>query len=254
MSDEEVNPVETQAASKGWKPKEDFDADPKNEGKVWRSAEDFMDRQSFFDKIDEQHRRLKDLEKGLKSQSEYNARIEKLAYDKALKDLKVQKRVALEDNDLVKADELAEQITTVTEQAKAVKPIEIPATPETPPAFKEWVRQNQWYESDQEMHNFADWTANNLSARGVRGDELLQQVTDAVKATFITKFRNPNKDKAQSMEKGSSAAKKVDSSPLAPEVEQLIRNMVRAGVPHPKENRNLTVDEYREQYKKLQGA
>jgi hypothetical protein len=255
VSDEvELNPVETQASAKGWKPKEEFDADPKNDGKVWRSAEDFVDRQSFFDKIDEQHRRIKDLEKGLRAQAEYNARVEKLAYDKAVKDLKFQKRDALENNDLVRADELDEQIETIKEQAKKVVIPQQPVVQEEPPAFKEWRKQNTWYDNDQEMHNFADWTANNLSARGVIGDELLEKVTEAVKTTFAAKFRNPNKDKARSMEKGSPAAKTVDNEQLSPEEEHLIRTMVRAGVPHPTEKRNMTVDEYRGQLKKLKGA
>ena len=44
----QLSEVEIQAMEHGWKPKEQFD---ESSGKKWRSAEEFMDRKSLFDKI-----------------------------------------------------------------------------------------------------------------------------------------------------------------------------------------------------------
>lgn len=249
-----LNPVEEQALAKGWKPEEDFKTDPKNEGKTWRSAEDFMDRQSFFDKIDEQHKQIKDLQRGLKAQSEYNARIEKLSYDKAITDLKAERKSARADGDEDRVDELEEKIEKLKEQKAQVKEIPVAPSTDTPPAVQTWKKENPWYETDQEMREFADFTASQLSTRGVFGDELLQRVTEKVKSTFALKFRNPNKDKAQTMEKGTSGVKKTEGETLSSEEEQLISRMIKAGVPHPTEKRNMTAAEYRSQLLKLKGA
>lgn len=250
---EEVNVVEEQALAKGWKPKEEFEADPKNEGKVWRSAEDFMDRQSFFDKIEEQSRQIKDMRKGLAALSEHNSKIEKLSYEKAINDLKRERREARREGDEDRVDELDDQIDNLKEQ-KARQPA--PVVQETPQALQNWFQANPWYNNDVDMTAYADGMANKLSAQGITGDALLEQVAEKTKQAFSHKFRNPNKDKAPKMETGSPGKKVTAEEPLSAAEEQLIARMVRAGVPKYENGKfvgNMTAEEYRAQYRKARG-
>lgn len=77
--------METEARENGWVPEEDFKANPNNEGKKWRTAEEFMDRKSLFDKIDDQHRELRKLRDGMSALQQHNQQIETVTRDRLLK-------------------------------------------------------------------------------------------------------------------------------------------------------------------------
>ena len=64
--------VEVQARDNGWVPEENFKANPQNEGKKWRTAEEFMDRKSLFDMIDDQHKELRRLRDGMTALQQHN--------------------------------------------------------------------------------------------------------------------------------------------------------------------------------------
>lgn len=231
----EPSEIEQQALSLGWKPEEEFKTDPVNEGKKWRTAEDFMDRKSLFDKIDSYHRKVKDLEKGISSLTEHNKKIEQSAYERALRELRNERKQALEEGDVVKAEEIRDRIDEVKEQQKSVQ-VQPEPQPGVNPEFVAWVARNKWYENDVDMRAFADGYATQLINSGVRDPaEALPMLERKVREVFKDKFRNPNKDRAPSLE-GGGGKPRSDTFSLTPEEEKIMVNMIRAGVPLSKED------------------
>ncbi len=241
----QLSPVEQEALSLGWKPEEEFKADPANEGKKWRTAEDFMDRKSLFDKIDSYHRQVRDLQKGIKSLAEHNQKIEKSAYERALKELRAEKRQALENGDVIRADELDERIDEIKEQHRAVPPPQ--PEPQLNPEFVAWVANNKWYETDVDMRAYADGYAQQLLQQGILSPEkALPMIERKVREVFSQKFRNPNKDRAPSLETGKGS-RRADTFVLTAQEEKIMNDVIRAGAP-------ITREEYIKQIKESRGV
>lgn len=228
MSEEntEVSPVEQEAISLGWQPKDQFEADPKNEGKRWRSADDFMDRKPLFDKIDQQGRELKDVKKALQQLADQNKKVEKLAYDRALKELKEQKKQALEEGEHDKVIELDDAIQDLKTQ-----------TPQQPqqnaphPEFARWVEKNDWYVKDTKLRNIADGIGLSLAREGKAPQEIMEEVEAQIKALYPEKTGGrrvpPNPE-------GTGSRKSNGQSPeamLTPEERRIMETIVRTGVP-----------------------
>lgn len=221
--------IELEAMAHGWRPKEEFD---ESSGKKWRTAEEFMDRKPLFDKIDEQHRRLKTLEQGLNALAQHNKKIEESAYVRALNELKKERKLALEEGDLVKAEEIRDRIDEVKEQSQAQP---APQQPQNDPRFEAWVEKNKWYTTDPMLKKFADGVAFDLRGQGVNDPvEFLNSIEREVRTTFPQKFRNPNKDLAPGMESGRGKAKS-DGFSLSADEERMINQMIKAGAPISRE-------------------
>jgi DNA-binding transcriptional MerR regulator len=231
MSEEnEVSPVETQALELGWQPKEDFEADPKNEGKKWRSAEEFMDRKPLFDKIEAQGRELKEVKRALQHLGQQSTKIEELAYKKALDDLKSQKRQALEEADHDRVIEIDETI----QELKDRKPPP-PQQNQPNPEFVKWVEENKWYATDAEMRAVADGIGMSLARAGGLGpDEIMQKVTDKMKELFPAKFGRtsrvpPNPDSGGSRKSNGTGAAGVESM-MSPMERRIMDTIINTGM------------------------
>lgn len=240
QTEPQYSEIELQAMEHGWKPKEEFD---ESTGKKWRSAEEFMDRKSLFDKIDEQHRKIKDLSKGLNALAEHNKKIEQSAYERALRELRAERKQALEEGDLVKAEEIRDRIDEVKEEQRKQP---VPQTNVVNTSFEQWVAQNKWYESDPDMRAYADGYAQQLVGNGVTDPSVaLPQIERKVREVFAAKFRNPNKDRAPSLETGK-ARSKADSFVMTREEEKVMNQLIAAGAP-------ITREDYISQLKKSRG-
>lgn len=240
----EVNPIEEEARAHGWRPKEEFEAEEKNAGKKWRTAEDFMDRKSLFDKIDAVTADNRNLKKGIQTLAEHNAKIEEAAYKRALESLKAERKQALEDADLVRAEEIRDEIDEVKEkmaQAQAAPPV----VPEVPPALAEWKAQNPWYKKDEVMTVYADGIGTRLAQGGMPPELVLKEVERRVRENFPDRFRNPNKDVAPKVEVGGKRGG-GERFRLTEDEERAMNAMIRAGAP-------ITREKYIEDLKKLRG-
>jgi regulator of replication initiation timing len=258
QSESDVLDVEAQARELGWKPKEEFYADPKNKNKPWRTAEDFLDRKSFFDKIesqahkiDSQAREIRELKKGMQALAEHNRRIGQLAYEKALRELKEERDRAIEEQDLKKVEEIRDKMESLKENQRRIEleALKEQQTKQEPnEQFAKWVEQNKWYTQDNDMRVFADGYAMHLWNSGIRDpNEALPMIEKKVKETFPNKFRNPNKDRAPTIEGGSRKdVKKPDNFTLTEEEEKILNTMLRAGAP-------ITREEYIKQLKEYRG-
>lgn len=155
----QTNPHEEQARSLGWQPKEDFQGNPED----WRSAKDFIERGEMIGRIRSQSQKIQNIEQALKHVTTQNANVYANGYKQAIEELKVQRRQALVDGDVVAADDISERIdATKAEAAKAVATAVAPvrqldAGPD--PEHETWVQTNPWYDNIPTMRRFADSAA-----------------------------------------------------------------------------------------------
>lgn len=242
----EPTPVELEARELGWKPKEEFEADEKNAGKKWRSAEDFMDRKSLFDKIETQSHEIKTLKKGLQSFAQHYTNVEKAAFQRAYDALKDQRREALKEGEIVRAEDLKEEMDDLKEKINSVAP---PVQVEEAPAeFVQWKQRNDWYQKDPKMTKFADDLGRKLHLDGLSPAEVLQEVEIRTKAAYAEKFQNPNRSAAPQMvnpgRKADTAGR--DTFRLSDDEKRIMKNMVRTGI--------MTEEQYIADLKKMRGV
>ena len=222
MEEVQIDPIETQAREMGWLPKEEYEETGRDASK-WVPATTFVDRAPLFEKIDETtkhakalQKRLENMEKTLQEQARHTELVRQTEYKRALEQLKQEKRMALVEEDHLKADEIQEKIDSVKEAQKAEEVKPQPQV-EPPEVFTKWSTENQWYKLDNEMRDFADAIGIVEHKKGKSPEEVLKIVTDKVKKEFPDKFRNPNKDKAPTveMQPTSGTVKKSNFKPTA---------------------------------------
>jgi hypothetical protein len=81
----------------------------------------------------------------------------------------------------------------------------VPATPNPPnPAFLQWKEQNDWYDKDSDMREYADFVgvkyAKEYPERTV--DEVCEYAGRQVRKQFPDRFRNPHRESPPSVEGG----------------------------------------------------
>ena len=228
MSDENTgeapSEVEQQAIELGWQPKEIFESDPKNEGKRWRSADDFMDRKPLFDKIDQQGRELKEVKKALQSLAQQNKQVGELAYKRALDELKAQKVQALEEGNHAAVVEIDEKMAEIKAKPQ-------PAEPQQPNEdFVKWVEKNDWYANNKEMRNVADGIGLSLAREGLTPVEIMAEVSERIKKVFPEKFGRtrvpPSPDGGGTKRSGGTNAEAL----LSPAEKRIMDTIVNTGV------------------------
>lgn len=239
------NSVEDKAREMGWKPQDEFEGDDEK----WVSAEIFVARKPLFDKVEQEKRSRKSLEKqleqtnkALKELGEHNKRIAEVAYERAKKELKAAKRDALRDGEALLAEEIQERIDEL-------KPEVVPVVETPNPVAAQiaaWVEENPWYKTNVEMRNVADGIANTAVAQGKSPDEIFEIVNQKIKKMYPEEFgpvqkRNPNKDDAPPVEgKGNSAGKKASRFRPTDEQRRFAKTFAAQGI--------MTEEEY---YKQL---
>lgn len=240
----EYSEVELEAMKHGWKPESEFTPKP---GRKWKSAEKFLEDKPLYDKIDEQHKVIKKLERSTDMLRSHYEKVEKAAYERALAELKAERKAALEEGDLVRAEEIRDQIEETKQAAPRPQPVQ--PDPDLSSEMDKWKERNDWYEKDEDMTAFADGLGNKLLKSGKNAKEILETVEAKVRTAFPTKFRNPNRDTAPRVEgnsrKGKSGGSETDF--MTPDEIRLMENMLKAGVP-------ITREEYIKDMKKVKGV
>ena len=225
----EYTAIEQEAMSQGWRPKEEFEGD---EGKFIDAGE-FIRRGELFSKIDHQSKEIKQLRNAMEQFKSHHANVEKVAYDRAIKDLKAQRKAALAEGDVDKFDELDQAIEDVTQERDDFiqKQAQQPAVaPSVDPAFTNWVAKNPWYQNDAIMQGAADRLGLKLAREGLAPLEVLKKVEQEIKKEFAHKFSNPNRDKPSAVEASTPRGTGAKSKFVPSEMEKRIgANLVRAG-------------------------
>jgi hypothetical protein len=209
--DEAQHQLETRARAMGWTPKEEFRGDPSK----WRDAGEFIERgEREVPLLRAQNKRLEtkiaELERTTRDFAEHLSKTEQRAYDRALADLKEQRKQALAAGDgdaFEKVDDAIEKLRSDAEKAAAKNAKQ--DNPGDDPVYKEWESRNKWL-SEPELQEYAEFAAQRMRNNGEKatGADFLDLVAKKVKERFPEKFTNPRRESAQSVEGAAPGPRK----------------------------------------------
>jgi hypothetical protein len=206
-------------------------------------------------RIRSQSQKIQNIEQALKHVTTQNANVYANGYKQAIADLKVQRRQALEDGNVVLADDLSEQIdATKAEAAKAVAGAVAPvrnldAGPD--PEHNVWIQANPWYDNIPTMRRFADSAAIefvNANAGKVTPSQVRRFISDLVRNEFPHRFPKgtqaaPNPDGEGRGNRGAATGdqrlSKIESS-MTEEQRTIMKTIMRSA--------GMTKAEYLKQY------
>ena len=131
-----------------------------------------------------------------------HAETEKRAYDRAMTDLREQKKEAIAQGDgekVLEIDDAIDELKTARQEEKETK-----AAPYQQPdaQFVEWSTENQWYVNDSELKAEADLIGQAIKTRqpGLVGKDFLNEVAKRVKKMYPEKFTNTNRNRPSPVE------------------------------------------------------
>jgi exonuclease VII large subunit len=246
-SEPQVNEAEQRARDMGWVPKDEYTGDPVK----WKSAEVFVALDEPIKRIESQSQELKQVKRALDALREHHTKVAENEYQRAIRDLKVQRKQALVEGDIDSFDRLEDEIEKAKDQfieikQQTVQEAQAP-TEVIHPEFKTWLNRNAWYESYGYMRQFADDLGVKLHQKGLERAEVLKQVEQAVRKEFPNRFNNPNKANAPGVEEGGtkSGGKRGESFELNDQERNIMNTLVRSGT--------LTKEQYIAELKKTKG-
>ncbi len=218
-----------------WVPKEEYTGDPAK----WRDAEEFLEfGERVLPIVQENNKRLIADNAALKREiaeirdkvakfAKVHEQTEQMAYAKAIADLRVERKEALENGDYDRAEEVTEKIETTKAASVQEKQVEQQVATEAPAVvqkiYDEWAKENQWavegsdtYDLDMEAYARGIGDAmvkkQNISATGEDFRPFLDKIAKKVKERFPEKFGNPARKAAASVEGDGGAG---DSAPAS---------------------------------------
>lgn len=174
------NPLVERATALGWMPKEEW-IEAGHDEDDWKPAKTFIEVGELIGKVRNQSKELQETKQALVFVSTKNKEVYEKGYKAAITELRTQKRAALAEGDLVKADELEEKIDATKVELEQIKAT--PAVPKTnapDPEHLAWLQENPWY-NDPIMARFTD----SLAIEYIRANN--GQVTPADVRDFVTK-------------------------------------------------------------------
>lgn len=229
----QVSDIEQRALEMGWRPKDDFEGSEDD----FIDAKEFVRRKPLFEKIDHQGKQLKEVTKALGALKEHYGKVQETEYNRALRDLKNQMKLANREGDFERADAIENQIQSVETEAAVLRQeresIQVQEAAPVDPRFTAWADKNPWYTSSDHMRVYADQVGVKLARQGMDPHEVLKEVEKAVRKEFPNKFVNPNKANAPAVEgsgiKGGSGKGSGESFDLTEQERNIMNTLVRSG-------------------------
>lgn len=181
--------AEQLAMESGWVPKDQWKGNPDE----WRPAKEFNDRGELFTRIKSQSKELAELKQAMSFLTEQQKKQYNAGFQQAIRDLKSARDAALQEGDVLKAQQITDKIDEVKEQhqVQQVAPKQTPATPEPSPVFRTWFEQNTWYTKDKVLTKYADAVGFEYKSEHPESTEaeMLAYVAKNVKKEFAHKFQ-----------------------------------------------------------------
>ena len=215
----------TEAKRQGWVPQDEYDGPTEK----WVDAETFVKKGKEINALlrkDNEFlkREVAEMKSTMMEFKKFSADNEKRAYERALSELREQKKQAVSQGDGDKLLEVDDAIEELKEQrAKEAQQIKV-ETNKPDPLFVEWNDENKWFGKDTELTEEANMIGETIKRRQptLIGREFLDEVTKRVKKMYPEKFTNANRDKPSPVEgttgnKSSSKTGKYSFNDLPPE-------------------------------------
>lgn len=236
------NPLEVKAREMGWKPLEEFEGDEDD----WIDAKEFVGRKPLFDHMSSIKRELKNTQNALREMQSHYSKVRETEYNRALNDLKAQKKQALEEGNTDALISIDDKITDLKAEEIAKAAEARVAAPQPHPNFVSWVERNKWYVENPTLRQKADeiGLGHAMANRNKSPDEVLEYVEKQIKPLL----RNPNKDRPSAVDgtkKENGSKPKADDYQLTEDEERVMKSFVRLGV--------LTKEEYIRDLKRNKG-
>jgi len=237
-----VDEVEQKAIEMGWKP--DF------KGPNAVSAKEFVERGSFFRKIDAQNKKIDELLGVVKGLSEHNSKVATASYQKGIEDAMARRREAVEIGDVQAFNKAELDI----KQLEAVKPVGNPPANQgqnvVTQEMLDWVEENKgWFNNSSKENERMVKEADGLFYLEAQDNphksqkEILAVVKSKIEALHPEKFENPNKSKPIAVTRAGTsgtATKHAVEGRLTADQKTFFKQAVQAGV-------KMSIEEYAKQ-------
>jgi hypothetical protein len=213
---EAPEPTESEAKARrqGWRPQDEY----RGPADKWVDADAFLKRSDeelpvMRERLKKQDRDLADLKSTVTKFAEHHAKVEKIAYERAMAEVKKQRREALAIGDADGFEAAEERL----QELKEVKPAatQKEAAKEISPDVQTWVQANPWFQSEPRLAKYAEQVCGELQSEDPTRDlsDILKEVAKEVKARFPEKFANAKRSAPPAVEgTGSVAAGKGSKS------------------------------------------
>lgn len=247
VEEKQFSEIEQKAIDMGWRPRQEFEGSDDD----FIDAKEFVRRKPLFDKIEHTSRELKNVKKTLDSFKQHYSRVEEVAVQKAILQLKNARKEALAEGDGERFEQIDEQLQTAQSQLRQIEVAKnTPAVEDdTPhPDFVAFKNRNGWYQSDNEMTAFADKLGMGLAATGMSPQEVLKEIEQQIRTRFSSKFRNTRKEDAPDVNNSRNGGKppKNEEANLTEDERKIMNTLVRSGA--------ITKEKYIADLKKIKGV
>lgn len=250
----EIDPRMERALKAGWLPKDDFLSNPKNEGKEddWVDFDEFNRRAPLFDAIGKLNKKIKDMEKANANLVQHHNNVKAQAVEEAIKQLREERADAIASGDGQRVNELDDQIDAQKAQQAEVQ--------NQNPIFDAWLENNQWYNEDAELRNYATRIGKGYAIDNpdASPSEVFEYAEAETKARYREKFEPP-KPRASSVAgakpsgKPAKATKKAGDTITLNDVPEEDRDSVRQIMFQFERNGIMTREQYLQEYAKSNG-
>ena len=206
--------IESLAKQLGWSPDHKGDAYVDAATYILKSR-DIQD--SMRDHNRDLKSQLSNMQGSIEALKQHNERVYKAEVKRLqneLAELQQKKKAAVELADVDTVNALDAQIDSVKQSINEPAP-QSPA-PSSNPVFDDWVKDNQWYLTDQTMAAYADQVAQQYV--GAPADRIYKAVRNKVAELWPEKFEQPKPDNTQSLANVSNNVQpqSVKAKPMGP--------------------------------------
>jgi hypothetical protein len=206
---EVAEPTESEAKARrqGWRPKDEYRG-PEDK---WVDADAFLKRSDeelpvMRERLKKQDRDLADLKGTVAKFAEHHAKVEKIAYERAMAEVKKQRREALAIGDADGFEQAEERLAELKEVKPAATQKE--AAAEVAPEVKAWVEKNTWFDPKTTMGKYAMAAHDEIMRDNpdMPITEQLDAVAKEVKQRFPEKFANAKRSAPPAVEGATTVA------------------------------------------------
>jgi hypothetical protein len=195
-----------EAKRQGWVPQEDYNG-PEDK---WVDADTFVKKGKEINALlrkDNEFlkREVSEMKSTMMEFKKFHADTEKRAYERAMIDLREQKKEAISSGDgekVLQIDDAIDELKTARKEER----IAAPAPNQIDPAFIAWQDDNRWFGKDTELTAEANLIGEVVKRQNpsLIGTDFLDEVTKRVKRMYPEKFTNANRNRPNPVE-GSTA-------------------------------------------------
>lgn len=198
-----------EAKRQGWVPQSDYNG-PEDR---WVDADTFVKKGKEINALlrkDNEFlkREVSEMKTTMMEFKKFHADTEKRAYDRAMLDLRDQKKEAINTGDGDKVLQIDDAIDEL-KQARAIEKVDVrPSNQPDPTFFVQWNEDNPWFGKDTELTEEANLIGEVIKRKQptLSGEAFLDEVTKRVKKSYPEKFTNTNRGRPSLVE-GTTAPK-----------------------------------------------